>query len=115
MTRTRPSFSLLAYGSDQTCLLAATTEQRTELIAIGARMARLRLGHGADNSLRLGERCLLRIGDPLRDASAGKIPCRVAWLNGREAGVDFSARFDQSIHALQQRMDRGRLVRKEAA
>lgn len=115
MTRARPTFSLLAYGCNQSCRLAGVAEHQAELISIGAQGARLRFGAEAGSLLRFGERCLLELNCTLGGATVEAIPCEVAWLNGREAGIDFRARFDKSILALQHVIDQGQLARKEAA
>lgn len=115
MTRTSPTFSLLAYGSNQTCRLTGIGEHRTELISIGANRARLRLPAEADSLLRFGERCLLNIDCVPDGAPMGEIPCEVVWMNGREAGVDFHTHCDAGILALQLILDRGLLAREEAA
>ncbi len=115
MTRTSPPFSLLAYGNNQSCRLTGTAEHRTELISIGAHRARLRLSAEAGSLLRFGERCLLTIDSVPADAPVGGIPCEVAWLDGREAGVDFRDRFEASLLTLQQFLDQGQRAREEAA
>lgn len=111
----RPPFSLLAYGCNQSCRLKGDAEHQVELISIGAQGARLRFGAEAGSLLRFGERCLLDLNCALGGAAVEEIPCEVACLNGREAGIHFFARLDKSFLALQHVIGQGQLARKEAA
>lgn len=111
----RPAFSLLAYGNNQTCRLTSGVAHQAKLISVGVRGARLRFGAEAESFLRFGDRCLLDLNCALGGTPVAEIPCTVAWLNGREAGIDFRARFDKSILALHLEIALGPLPREEAA
>lgn len=110
----RPTFSVFAYGNNQTCRLEGDMGHDAELISIGANAARIRLCEQADNILRLGERCLLSLDISLGDQPSGPTPCSVAWMDGREAGLAFSSSFTISIVALQHRIAPSSQAQKEA-
>lgn len=115
LQHTRPPFSLLAYGNNQACRLTGIAEHHAELISIGMSEARVRLQVTAEDRFRFGERCLLHLpcapgGQPL-----GTLACRMAWMNGREAGLTFNRDLEVSLLALQLVIAQGLRAREEAA
>jgi len=103
-----PQFSRLglrAYSRNQQVELSRGGAGRlATLIAISNYGARLK-APGRELGLTLGERAFVNLVVPERGLQAGRIPCRVSWVEDGEVEVAFVTRLEITMAEMQAAVD----------
>lgn len=101
-----------AYPADHTCDLAvAANRLPCTLIDINFVTARIQLEHEPGACvLRLDQQARLHSFIGIRGVVLNDIPCRIAWLHGREAGLEFDTRVDVGLLELQHALEQPKIA-----
>ena len=103
-----PEFSRLglrAYSQNQMVeIISGTSAFRSTLIAISNYGARLK-APGLQLGLAPGEQVQINLVVPEKGLQAGRIPCRITWVEENEVEVSFALRLDITMGEMQSVVD----------
>ena len=108
-----PFLRFMAYGEGHPCVLRNRLEHAGLLLSLCHDYARISLAGPAELALKLGEQCHFDSGISIGSRPLPPLPCKVAWVNGREVGVVLLESYGIGVQALQTVMARPPTVREE--